>query len=342
MEQGRSRAVYPCHILQPIHSWFLFNEERLSRLTLFHMVRRTFQRLMRQSPQSDVALKEAFDAYADAKGAFSKDAMWLEGFREQFEKEKQPVDLVHIWREVGSRHHLTTGVSGFVNLAIRILSMVPNSASVECAFSAFGGTHTKSRNRISPQKVHNATLVRMDRRRAHAKAGLVADRKKRKFGETMSAGLSPSPSSSLPSSQTMQGSASTDELDDDLNGDEIADFAAISSQLIKAALQADEDDWEDEPGDTPEGVNPAAARTSPAAPMAAAPTTAQSGASTSRIPAYRHIKLSDIFEYPREGCTPSELEVYWMHGKRELQDEEAELEAQQADLFSSPEPRTTN
>lgn len=74
----------------------------------------------------------------------------------------------------------SSGCGSFVKLAFRVLSIVPNSASTESAFSVFGNTHTKLRNRIGASKVHRSTLIRMDLNRQHEQARPV--RKKRNFG----------------------------------------------------------------------------------------------------------------------------------------------------------------
>lgn len=74
--------------------------------------------------------------------------------------EEQPNDHVSI----------STANSSFVKLAFRVMSIVPNSASTESAFSVFGNTHTKLRNRIGAPKVHHSTLIRMDINRQHEHA----------------------------------------------------------------------------------------------------------------------------------------------------------------------------
>jgi hypothetical protein len=112
--------------------------------------------------------------------------MWLEGHAEFYKKavsyslvlllsadfipQKKTVDLVWIWKQLEGES--CTGRSGFIKLAIRILAILPNSAGAERVFSVFGLTHTKHRNRLEPQKVHDATTVRMDRQKAHIAASL--------------------------------------------------------------------------------------------------------------------------------------------------------------------------
>jgi hypothetical protein len=61
------------------------------------------------------------------------------------------------------------GRHGLVHLAMRILSVVPNSAGVERLFSLFGIVHSKLRNRLSPQVVQKSTLVKADTERTSGK-----------------------------------------------------------------------------------------------------------------------------------------------------------------------------
>ncbi|KAJ7484268.1 ribonuclease H-like domain-containing protein, partial [Mycena latifolia] len=172
-----------------------FKRDVLPANKIFHLVRRAFQRLLGQDATGDMNFLNVFREYYDEAGDFSSDSMWLDGhaaFYKQaassslflllsadFIPQKKTVDLVWIWRQL--KGESCTGRSGFIKLAIRILSILPNSAGAEHVFSMFGLTHTKHRNRLEPQKVHDATTVRMDRQKAHIAAGLTIARKARRF-----------------------------------------------------------------------------------------------------------------------------------------------------------------
>ena len=54
------------------------------------------------------------------------------------------------------------GVNGLVQMALIILSAVPNSAATEWVFSQFGIIHSKYHNHMHPDKVHKITLVKAD------------------------------------------------------------------------------------------------------------------------------------------------------------------------------------
>jgi hypothetical protein len=70
-----------------------------------------------------------------------------------------------------------TGRAGFIALAVRILSILPNSAGPERVFSEFGMIHTKRGNRLDPEKVHKTSLLRSDCMKTHAANGLIPKRK---------------------------------------------------------------------------------------------------------------------------------------------------------------------
>ena len=80
------------------------------------------------------------------------------------------MNLIHIWWNMDQiriglhdmRSLTNNGRSGFIRLAIHILSIVPNSAATERLFSQFGIIHSKLRNRLSVEKVRKQALVRSD------------------------------------------------------------------------------------------------------------------------------------------------------------------------------------
>ena len=79
------------------------------------------------------------------------------------------------------------GATGLAQLAVRILSVVPNSAGCERIFSIFGNIHTKIRNRLHPPLVHKSGLARLYLQRDHAAQGILVDaQKRRKFGQELS------------------------------------------------------------------------------------------------------------------------------------------------------------
>ncbi|KAJ7034526.1 ribonuclease H-like domain-containing protein [Mycena alexandri] len=160
-----------------------FNPEFLSPIMFFHLVRRAFKRLLRQDAAGDADFLAPFNSYYDNTGIFSDETMWIEGHRALYEQDGKQVDLVSIWRRMDNTKSLC-GRAGFVVLVVRNLSILPNSAGPERVFSEFGMIHTKHRNCLNPQKVHNTSLVRADQMRAHAAAGLIPKRQLRRCSLT--------------------------------------------------------------------------------------------------------------------------------------------------------------
>ncbi|KAF7333128.1 hypothetical protein MVEN_02378300 [Mycena venus] len=256
-----------------------FNREQLNANSMFHLVRCAYERLLGQDAVGDIDFSNTFRAYYDSMGEFSDEAMCLREFADSYTRAKKPIDLVFVWKQMDGT--LLTGRSGFVKLAIRILSILPNSAGPERAFSVFGLTHTKHRNRLDPLKVHDATLVRMDRQKAHIAAGLVPERKSRRF------------------------SLADDEREHSAGADlDPSDFDAMADELIR--LANDEGDDEDDAPPAPASAPPVAAPP-PSTPLASTMVPNARG----RIPAYKKIKLAKLFTYPSPGQPATEFEFFW-------------------------------
>ncbi|KAF6757724.1 hypothetical protein DFP72DRAFT_759455, partial [Ephemerocybe angulata] len=152
-----------------------FNTDHLSFMTLFHIARRAVLQLTRNNLISDPDFLKAFTDYYHARSDFSKDAMCLDSYAEVYDNgspdgltylltlygKSRSIDIMQVWQ--GQRVRTTVhGRSALIDLALRVLSIVPNSASTECLFSMFGSTHTKHCNRLAPEKVHQASVVRLD------------------------------------------------------------------------------------------------------------------------------------------------------------------------------------
>lgn len=73
------------------------------------------------------------------------------------------------------------GWNQLCDTAIRILSVIANSASCERLFSLFGIIHTKLRNRLGHQQVDKIARLRLELQREHARAGRLRSRLKRKL-----------------------------------------------------------------------------------------------------------------------------------------------------------------
>ncbi|KAF9450362.1 hypothetical protein P691DRAFT_789271 [Macrolepiota fuliginosa MF-IS2] len=149
------------------------------------------------------------------------------------------IDVLRIWKAISNEngHQAVGGCTGFTHLALRVLSMVPNSASTESAFSVFGNTYTKFRNWIGSMKVHKSTLIKMDIHCLHEAS--IPARKKRKFGSISAdhASTATHDSSIIPLPiQDVPTSAGVYTAQDD---DSTASFVNIAADLINHSMAMD-------------------------------------------------------------------------------------------------------
>lgn len=192
---------------------------------------------------------------------------------------------------------------------MHIFAVVANSAGCERAFSKFGITHTKLRNKIDPIRVHKMAVVGMEQGRLDRAASLARNRQKRKFGEDNTAANPPIPN--LPDSPDS----------------ETPDFQRYARDLIQQAQISRDDEGSDVV--TPEPATPI-----PAAPnLNAQPSVNPARSASLMLTRKTDIPLAKLFDYslsPEDG-----LEFYWPRSKKNL---EADLRAHEqawADEFSN-------
>ncbi|THU99524.1 hypothetical protein K435DRAFT_608724, partial [Dendrothele bispora CBS 962.96] len=146
---------------------------------LFSLASQVFKRFYGRAPDS--FFRRAFSEYLSNTGMWSDERMSLEYFRNNAREHDTYVDMVGIWREKLMSETLSDidGANGLVVLAMRIMSMVPNSASTERTFSKFGAVHTKARNRMGFEKTRKIVVIDTHIARIHG----VAPTYKRKRNE---------------------------------------------------------------------------------------------------------------------------------------------------------------
>jgi hypothetical protein len=180
---------------------------------------------------------------------------------------------------------------------MHIFAVVANSAGCERAFSNFGITHTKLRNKIDATRVHKMAVVGMEQKRVDGEAGLTRNRKKRKFGEDNTAETNP-PNPDSP---------------DSLNPD-IMDFREYANNLIRQARVSQDDD------DLLDIINPQSTIPTTAIPNpnAQAHPNVNTASSASSMPLRKtDIPLAKLFDYmisPEEG-----LDFYWPGSRKNLE-----------------------
>ncbi|KAJ6553870.1 ribonuclease H-like domain-containing protein [Mycena sp. CBHHK59/15] len=138
---------------------FFFNDDdthSLSRVGLYHVVKRVYTRIFELSDNSAVpsALFAQYLDYYDGRGRYTSEKMALKEFQNMFNNQDTIVLMNAIWR----------GVKGeLVQMALRILAMIANSGGNERAFSVLGRTYSdKTRNLLNPERAHKSLIVQRD------------------------------------------------------------------------------------------------------------------------------------------------------------------------------------
>ena len=212
-----------------------FNHAAITEANLYNIIAWVFEQIFSQ--KADINMLKAFMDYARSQGEFSSTNMLLDQMAEIHKSEVSnqqrlrdtaniptnitknlPLDLVLVWTWIDTG--ACNGRNSIVKLAMYILSVIANSAGTERAFSDFGITHTKRRNKLDPEKVHKTGVLKMDLQRAHNEAGLTRSRRKRVFGEVD------------------EPSRATEAV---VPGDEDLEFHDLETQLIQDAEAADVD-----------------------------------------------------------------------------------------------------
>jgi hypothetical protein len=149
-------------------------------------------------------------------------------------------------------------------LAKLILTVVANSAGAERLFSRMGNIHTKRRNRMHHDKVHDLATVAMDLAAQHRAASLTQKRAKRRFDiarpapalrsaskpdNTHSDSLSDAPDDLTNSDPNADSPDEGDPMDED--EEEACDLRALAARFTKAV---DDDVDEIESADEDEGL----------------------------------------------------------------------------------------
>ncbi|KAG9103726.1 hypothetical protein FRC06_008583 [Ceratobasidium sp. 370] len=127
---------------------------------LYAVVKRVFQCVFKIAPDS--GLFEAYVSYFAWQGEFSAKSWLLEEYAAMYKKEST---LPYPGTTNTSRHQLSC-------LAKLVLSVVANSAGAERLFNRMGHIHSKRRNRMHHDKVHDLATLVMDLDAQHRAAGL--------------------------------------------------------------------------------------------------------------------------------------------------------------------------
>ncbi|KAJ6595464.1 ribonuclease H-like domain-containing protein, partial [Mycena sp. CBHHK59/15] len=148
---------------------FFFDEEThsLSRVGLYHVVKRLYVRIFKLSDNSAVpsSLFEQYLDYYDGKGRYTSEKMALKEFKNMFKNEVRFCALSFIifclilrQDTVALMNAIWRGVRGeLAQMALHIIAMIANSGGNERAFSVLGRTYSdKTRNLLNPECAHKS------------------------------------------------------------------------------------------------------------------------------------------------------------------------------------------
>ncbi|CAE6515560.1 unnamed protein product [Rhizoctonia solani] len=149
--------------------------------SIFTLVLRVWARLFQQPLESAPSgLRRATIDYYGRKEEFSDDRMHLKLAADEAREKGQDIDVVDIWGQLDTGS-FESGRNWLVKLAIRILSVVANSAGCERLFSTMGLIHTKTRNRLDLERVRKLVYLRGALQREQALLGWSRSRLKRRI-----------------------------------------------------------------------------------------------------------------------------------------------------------------
>ncbi|THU90830.1 hypothetical protein K435DRAFT_910345, partial [Dendrothele bispora CBS 962.96] len=239
---------------------------------LWHLVKTAFHRFSR-GQEANADFKDSFTMYYRGVGRWSEEGMSLKGYRESAEQRGGFVHLVDLWRDFETEDQSSecgNGANGMVRLAMRILSMVPNSAPTEHVLSRFGAIHTKTRDRLHVQKVRKMTIVGQSIER---KYGSTPRHSKQNSGTNEPNSTTPAPMASTtrneeddieralcrldldsgdsdleePATQAPHTEGSDDDAVETVDGPDLLTFDEITQEFINEDDSSDTEDSEEQP-----------------------------------------------------------------------------------------------
>ncbi|KAG8723267.1 hypothetical protein FRC09_004049 [Ceratobasidium sp. 395] len=144
---------------------------------------RLWKRLFNQSGDPDSQFVKALSDYytRNISSIFSDAHMNLAMLERVAHAEGREVDILEVWQQLDD--HSFRGRNWLVKLAVRVLSVVANSAGCERLFSQMGRIHTKYRSRLDLQCVRNTVVLKNALMRPHNDAQEQTNRLKRKVRE---------------------------------------------------------------------------------------------------------------------------------------------------------------
>ncbi|PIL30398.1 hypothetical protein GSI_07584 [Ganoderma sinense ZZ0214-1] len=334
---GKERELYILAIvLNPMLRTAPFRENNplLTPQNLWAIFKRNYTRM--EQRETDLELKTAFSEYLAGVGEWSDEGMGLTEALEFVEHTGEPVNLITLWRALDTKDK--HGRNGLVKFAMRLFSIVPNSAMIERIFSRFGTVHNKLRNRLHPEKVRKVVLVKADIDRVY---GNGRPQQRRRFGVREDPDLDDE--SHATQDTTVQPAADSHEPPSaaDVPPQSPQSFTSLAANLINAV---DNDDNEDnsEDSSTTARAESDVSHTSQSQSSSSVSSTLPPH-ETASIPRAEALCLRNLFQYPPVGAVASEptpststassnpLTTFWALSKLNLEAEQAEYDKEEAE-----------
>ncbi|QRV88198.1 hypothetical protein RhiJN_16216 [Ceratobasidium sp. AG-Ba] len=173
--------------VNPLYRYHLFNpnEPELRPMSLYIILKRLFLRFFPEDQFRAGEFMQANAMYADAKGPFSDENMFVQELLEQRRGGAGAITLAQIWANLAVGP--VSGVQQYAKLAYRLVSIVPTSAGCERLFSKMGISHTKLRNRLTTPAACKIVQLQMNLRLMHLRDGVNAPRSDHQRGSDATA-----------------------------------------------------------------------------------------------------------------------------------------------------------
>ncbi|KAM5535809.1 hypothetical protein V8D89_010532 [Ganoderma adspersum] len=142
-----SLRVTPFHPKNPL----------FSRQNIWLMFKRNYARMF-QCDDPEIDIRDQLFEYLDHVGDWSDESIGLNDAKKSAARTRKSINLISLWRGVDTRG----GGAEIVQFAIRLFSIVPNSAGTERFFSRLGLVQTKHWNRLHSDKARKLVLIKAD------------------------------------------------------------------------------------------------------------------------------------------------------------------------------------
>ncbi|KAH9029946.1 ribonuclease H-like domain-containing protein [Lactarius pseudohatsudake] len=168
-------------LLNPFHKARPFRAAPFSTVAgLYNLLHRLWRRFYYVDPPAELYVE--YKAYISGTGDFQAMHNLMDGMRRSAEIVGTKVNPLEVWEAMSHPDHQPTPLA---QLARRILSICPNSASVERLWSVFGTILTRLRTQLGNKALLDIAELKLYLREEHLRARSVQTRLKRSFGTAL-------------------------------------------------------------------------------------------------------------------------------------------------------------